>query len=105
MGQTQALTSAPGVPAAPSPANGATGVGTNVTLSWSCSGAQSYDVYITGALYASNLTGPSVTVSSLAAGKTYSWNVVATNNVGSATGPTWSFTTKTSPGNSGKRKK
>ena len=98
MGQTQALTSAPGVPAATSPANGATRVGTNVTLSWSCSGAQSYDVYISGALYASNLTGSSVAVSSLAAGRTYSWLVVAKNTAGSTSGPTWSFTTKVAPG-------
>lgn len=98
MGQTQSPTSAPAAPASPSPANGATGVATNVTLSWSCSGAQSYDVYINGASYASNVTGSSVTVSSLTAGKAYSWYVVASNSVGSTPGPTWSFTTKNSPG-------
>jgi len=97
--------SAPSSPSGPTPNNGATGINTNgnVTLSWSCAGATSYDVYFaagaTPTLYRSGLTSPSVSVSSLAASTTYSWVVVANNSAGSTTGPTWSFTTKASPGN------
>lgn len=105
VGQTAAFVAAPGTPSSPTPANGATGVATNVTLSWSCSGAQSYDVYVGGVLYASGLTSSSVSVGSLATGTTYSWSVVAGNSVGSMPGPTWSFTTRTSPGKRGGPKK
>jgi matrixin len=102
-GQTQLNTSAPSPPASPSPANGATGVGMSVTLRWNCSNAQTYDVYVNGVLYASNLTSPSVAVSTPASGTTYSWSVVATNTVGSTSGPTWSFTTRTPPGKGRKK--
>lgn len=104
------VVSAPAIPDGASPADGATGVNTSVTLSWNCTGADHYDVYISGALYVSNLTNPSVAVSSLANGSAYSWTVVASNSVGSTTGPTWWFTTKTAtttgkPGRGQGRKK
>jgi fibronectin type 3 domain-containing protein len=105
VGQTQALGSAPTSPSNPTPANGATGVSTNLTLSWTSAGAQSYDVYINGAPYASNLTSPSVTIGPLVGGATYSWSVVARNSVGSTSEATWSFTTKVSPGKRGGPKK
>jgi hypothetical protein len=92
--QTQAVTTAPSAPSSPNPVNGATGVGTNVTLSWSCSGAQAYDVYLGSTVYASNVTSPTVSMSGLAYSTRYSWHVVAKNSAGSTTSPTWSFTTK-----------
>jgi len=104
-GQTQAFSTAPGMPSTPSPSNGASGIGSSTTLKWTSSNAQQYDVYISGALFASGLTSPSITVSSLASGSTYSWNVVATNMVGSTTGPAWSFTTSTPQAKKGGRKK
>jgi Matrixin/Fibronectin type III domain len=85
---------APSAPFSPSPANGATGVNPNVTLSWSDSGAQAYDVYLNGTLYAANLTSPSVSVSSLTWATAYSWTITAKNSAGSTTGPAWSFTTR-----------
>jgi len=95
-GQTQSppVTTAPSVPTNPSPSDGTTGVNTNVTLAWSCTGGQTFDVYINGSLYVSNVTTASVAVNSLAVGATYSWSVVAHNNAGATSGPTWSFTTK-----------
>jgi len=97
-GTTQAAlqTSVPGVPSSPSPANGATGVSTSVGLSWSDSGAQSYDVYLGSTLIASNIGSSTFSVSNLAAGTTYSWKVVAKNSAGSTSGPAWSFTTAAS---------
>jgi hypothetical protein len=89
---------APSAPFSPSPADGATGVNPNVTLSWSDSGAQAYDVYLNGTLYKANLTSPSVSVSSLTSATAYSWTVTAKNSAGSTTGPAWSFTTRNSPG-------
>jgi hypothetical protein len=90
--------SPPSAPFSPSPADGATTVNTNVTLSWSDSGAQTYDVYLNGTLYASNLTSPSVSVSSLSYVTAYSWMVTAKNSAGNTSGPTWSFTTKKKTG-------
>jgi hypothetical protein len=95
-GQTTpvATATAPTAPSSPNPSNGATGVSTSVTLSWAtCSGASSYDVYINGALYASNVTGRSVGTT-LTASTQYSWYVIARNSVGFTMGPSWSFTTK-----------
>ena len=89
--------SAPGTPTSPSPANTATGINTTPTLSWSSSGATSYDV-------AFGTSNPPPTVStgqgaasysppSLANSTTYFWRIVARNSSGSTTGPIWSFTT------------
>ncbi len=56
--------------------------------------AQSYDVYLNGALVASKITSTTWRAGSLSGGATYSWMVVANNSVGSTSGPTWKFTTK-----------
>jgi len=101
--QTQAAAAAPAptapsAPSSPSPANGATNVNTNVTLSWTASNATKYDVYFNGALVKSDLTTTSYRIGSVAAGSLYSWSVVAKNAAGSTAGPTWSFTTKVAPG-------
>lgn len=102
MGQTQASSpvpppttaTAPSAPANPSPADGENGVNANnVTLAWSGNG-QSYDVYLNGALVASNLKSTSWRASQASGGTTYSWMIVAKNSVGSTSGPTWKFTTK-----------
>lgn len=96
--RTEALALAPPAPASPSPADGATDENQNVTLRWSCSGAQSYDVYFGSTLYASNLTTPSLSISSLLAGTNYRWSVIAKNNAGATPGPAWSFTTRAKRG-------
>jgi len=105
---TTTTTAKPGVPGSPSPANGATGVGTSTTLSWSASSAQSYDVYFGAtyppALYRAGVTQPSVGVSSLASSATYYWSIVARNSAGTTAGPVWSFTTKAPTGNGNGRK-
>jgi len=92
--QAAAPSSAPSAPYSPSPVDGASNANTKLTLAWSDAGAQTYDVYVNGSLYAANLTSPSVALSSLSPGTTYSWMVTAKNSAGSTTGPTWSFTTK-----------
>ncbi|MCW5980834.1 MAG: choice-of-anchor D domain-containing protein [Bryobacteraceae bacterium] len=90
-----------GAPGNPSPANGATGVPASQALTWTCSGATSYDVFF-------GLTSPPSQVAStapasyspqgLAAGKTYYWKVVARNGAATTTSPIWSFTTQPVPG-------
>src|SRR5204863_5430920 len=87
----------PAAPASPHPTDGATGVAATPTLTWSSSGATTYDV-------AFGTTNPPLQVatgqpansyspSTLAAGTTYFWGVVAHNASGTTTGPVWSFTT------------
>jgi len=89
---------APAVPTAVSPASGATNVSLDADLSWSCVGAQQYDVYFgtasAPALYASNLTSASQSLPRLAASTTYYWKVVGKNGAGSTAGAVWQFTTK-----------
>jgi len=92
-----------GQPAAansPSPANAAADVSTTATLlTWSATGATSYDVQfgssnpppqvVTGTIVASYVPAP------LTAATTYYWRIVARNSSGSTIGPLWSF--KTAP--------
>src|SRR5439155_931045 len=87
----------PGAPAGPNPADAATGVVATPTLTWTSSGATSYDVKFgasnpppqvsTGQTSATYATG------ALANSTTYFWQIVAHNSGGDATGPVWSFTT------------
>jgi hypothetical protein len=88
----------PDIPENPSPADGATGIATNVILDWDdCPGASSYDVY-----FGTTSPPPSVgneTISSydpgtLSPNTTYYWQVVAENLCGETAGPVWSFTTQ-----------
>lgn len=87
----------PTVPTSPSPSDGAAGLGTNVTMTWSDSGATAYSVSLGTTnpppVVASGLTAASYTASSLAPGTTYYWQVVASNSAGSTSGPVWSFST------------
>ena len=90
----------PSAPASPNPADGATGVSTGASLSWTAANATSYDVKF-------GTTNPPPTVASgqsaasytpaLAAGTTYFWQIVAHNGVGSTSGAVWSFTTAAGP--------
>jgi hypothetical protein len=91
---------APAPPAAPAPANGATGVSNSPTLSWSSEGATSYDVrFGTSNPPPTVVTGQTANTYAppgpLSAGSTYYWQIVAGNNSGSTSGPVWSFTAAT----------
>ena len=95
---------APGVPATPSPAAGATSVSPTAMLTWSATGATSYDIAFgttnppVGAGAAGFGSTSYAPTPALAAGTTYFWQVVARNAGGSTTGPVWSFTTAAVPG-------
>jgi phosphatidylserine/phosphatidylglycerophosphate/cardiolipin synthase-like enzyme/regulation of enolase protein 1 (concanavalin A-like superfamily) len=93
---------APGTPATPSPANGGTGVSTSQTLTWSSTGATSYDVKFGTANPPPQVTtgqaSGSYTPSTTAAGTQYFWQIVAHNSVGTTTGPVWSYTTAAAAG-------
>ncbi len=87
-----------------SPANAATGVAANATLSWaSVAGASSYDLYMdtnpNPTTLVSNVTGTSYTVTSnLALNTVYYWKIAPRNAAGAATGCTVSsFTTSAIP--------
>src|SRR4029079_14672482 len=87
-------------PTNPSPADTATGVAENAALTWSATGASSYDVAFAPSTafgpLANGLTGASV-APTMAPGTTYTWRVTARNAAGTATGPLWSFTTVPAP--------
>jgi hypothetical protein len=93
----------PGVPFAPSPADGATSVLRNVELSWgAASGAEVYKVLLgeSEALASDTRLVTSTDEcrtcpSGLAPGATYYWQVIAKNAGGQTVGPVWSFTTET----------
>jgi len=92
----------PGAPASPSPANGASGVATNASLSWASA------TYATGYRVAlwpvGNATSAAIIASAtwnpgpLQSGVTYGWQVVATNAAGATSGPVWSFATASGRG-------
>jgi hypothetical protein len=87
----------PIAPSLPNPANGATGVGTSPTLSWSELGALNYDVRFGTTNPPPQVSSSQVTATyspgSLAANTTYFWQILARNSAGTTTGPVWSFTT------------
>ncbi len=87
----------PGLATSPSPASGASNVPTNPSLTWTATGAASYDIRFgtssTPPLVASNLTTPAYAPATLANNTTYNWQIVARNSAGTTAGPTWSFTT------------
>ncbi len=94
---TQAPPPPPGTPASPSPANGATGVSVTPTLTWTATGATSYDVKFGPAnpppTVSSGQTSASFSPSALSSSTAYFWQIVARNSSGSTAGPIWSFTT------------
>jgi len=93
----------PSKPSNPSPADGATDQPISLTLSWSASGAQQYDLYFGTSAnllykpYKADLTTNQFPIPDLQEGTTYYWKVVAKNQHGQTSGDVWRFTTKTSP--------
>lgn len=87
----------PAAPSSPSPGNGATGVSTSPTLTWSAAGATSYQVRFGTSnpppSAATNVATASYAPGTLADATRYYWQVVAVNAGGSTTGSVWSFTT------------
>jgi regulation of enolase protein 1 (concanavalin A-like superfamily) len=87
----------PATPNSPSPANGASGVAISTTLTWSASGATSYDVQFGTANPPPQVTTGQASASyaptTLTGGATYFWRIVAHNAAGTTTGSVWSFTT------------
>jgi phosphatidylserine/phosphatidylglycerophosphate/cardiolipin synthase-like enzyme len=93
----------PGTPAAPTPASGATQTSVSPTLTWTATGATSYDVRFgatnpppsvsTDQSTASYAPGAPGAPGPLSSGTTYFWQIIAHNASGATTGPVWSFTT------------
>ncbi len=82
----------PGVPGAPSPADGALLSAPPVLLNWAdVAGATSYDVYVSNILRANVMTSQWPPNISFTSGANYIWRVQARNTAGTTTGPTWSF--------------
>ena len=96
----------PSPPVLATPANGATGVATNPTLTWNAStGAASYHLQVsvdpgfaTTVVDQSNIAATSSAVSGLAGNTQYFWHVSATNSAGTSVYSTaFSFTTTAPP--------
>jgi regulation of enolase protein 1 (concanavalin A-like superfamily) len=95
----------PRTPSAPTPASAATNVSTTPTLTWSDSGATSYDVAFGTTnpppTVSTGQSSPSYTPATLANETTYYWQIVAHNANGTAFGPLWLFTTVAANGGGG----
>ncbi len=100
-----------GPPSAPNPADGAAGVATNLTLSWTAgANATSHRVYFgansnavfnatTNAVeYVGAVASPSVNRSSLASNARFYWRVDEVVGPSLTSGPVWSFATLIDPG-------
>jgi len=87
----------PAAPANPNPANNSTEISKSTSLSWTSTGATSYDIYLGTSsnppLVKSNHTSSSYTPVSLNDGTKYYWKIVAKNSGGNTTGSIWNFTT------------
>jgi hypothetical protein len=92
----------PSAPGSPSPADGATNVGTTVTLTWSASDATTYNLSVGTTnpppIVATGLASAPYSLTELLPGTTYYWQVDAANAAGSTSGSLWSFTTGASTG-------
>jgi len=98
----------PTVPYDPTPADDATGVAVDVTLSWcgghTCPGEDvTYDVYLrtggsgSGTRVCTNLSSASCYPGELVEATVYEWQVVSVGLNGPTAGPWWSFTTLSCP--------
>jgi hypothetical protein len=91
----------PRQPSNPSPSNGATGISTGITLSWSCSDpegdALTYTVFLgtssSLSRITSGLSATSYNPGTLAEGTKYYWQIFASDGYATTKGPLWSFTT------------
>jgi hypothetical protein len=96
-GSSPTAPAAPGAPASPAPASASTVGSTSPTLTWSASGASTYDLKLSTANPPVKVVAAALTASSyqgmLTARTKYFWQVVAKNSAGSTGGPVWSFTT------------
>src|SRR5262249_50708468 len=96
-----ALPAPPTAPAAPTPTSGITGLSTSATMTWSSSGATSYDVNFGStnppAQVATGVPTAAYASAGMANSTTYFWQVVARNAGGATPGPVWSFTTIVAP--------
>ncbi len=96
----------PGATTLTAPANGATGLGSSVTLSWSgASGALSYQVEVAEdpgfvtVIFDEIIEGTSTTLAGLDGATTYYWRVTASNDCGDGTtSAVFNFRTATAPG-------
>ncbi|MFA8343506.1 MAG: T9SS type A sorting domain-containing protein, partial [Rhodothermaceae bacterium] len=93
-------TNPPGQATSPSPANGATNISSNITLSWTAgTNTDNHDVYFgTSSSLGSgdlkvNQTSTSYNPGSLSLNTTYYWRIDEKNSNGTTTGAVWSFTT------------
>jgi len=97
-GPVWSFTTAVGTPTNPTPANGATNVGLQQTLTWSASGATSYDIAF-GTANPPPTVATNVSTASYApppplnSNTIYFWKVTAKRGGSSTVGPVWSFTT------------
>jgi hypothetical protein len=89
----------PGAPTTPSPADGAIDVALDTDMTWVSGGnTDTYNV-----AFGFTISPPTVSLaqvgttytfpSLLIAGRTYYWRITANNDIGSTSGPLWSFTT------------
>lgn len=88
----------PGTPNSPSPIDGDTGLALDPLLSWSASGADSYNVWFQNVLVATQTT-TSYQTSNTKLALEYTWQVEAINQYGSSLGPVWSFRTQSPAAN------
>lgn len=91
----------PGQASNPSPADAATGIGTNDNLAWTAgSNAVTHDVYFGTASnppFQGNQAGTTYNLGTLANKTTYYWRIDEINGPLTTTGTTWSFTTAAVP--------
>ena len=88
----------PGQATNPNPANGATGVSTTATLSWTAgAGATSHDVYFgttSPGTFRGNQTATTYNPGTMASGTTYYWRIDEKDATHTTTGVVWHFTTQ-----------
>jgi GH25 family lysozyme M1 (1,4-beta-N-acetylmuramidase) len=86
----------PAAASSPSPASGATTVGSPTVLNWAdVTGATGYDVYVDGTKKAT-VSSSQWSVSPALANGNHTWHVNVHNNAGTTTGPTWNLTVQPS---------